>query len=132
MRQAKAIRQTDLAYQAGLRPASVSELETGKNANPGWELLKRVCKTMDTTIHRLTMPDASSVPEEHYEEMAEGLKTLIQNQDSFLTHSEERISLEEAEWLRHVPCPNRRDLSPAVYLQLLRSCRIFGIRSEEN
>jgi transcriptional regulator with XRE-family HTH domain len=130
LRLEKGQKQAELAYLSGLRPATVSALENGNNPNPGWDILKRLCNVLNTSIHELTVPDASSISRTEHEDFPTGLLALIQDQDRILSLQEKHISLEEAEWLRNIPCSNRSELGSEVYLQILRFVRFLQSDSD--
>ena len=125
IRKIQAMNQVELAYKAGTRPATISDIESGTNKNPGWELLSRICKALQTNIHQLTMPDATSALINTNQALPSGLQKLLDDQDKLLAPVEDRISLDELNWLRKIPLLKMDQLSADFYLQILRHLRLL-------
>ncbi|MBN1356183.1 helix-turn-helix transcriptional regulator [bacterium] len=125
LRKLKGMNQTELAFKADTRLATISDLENGNNRNPGWKLLTRIASVLNTTLHDLTLHDASSITDDEYAELAPGLADLVANQDRYLAPGEQRIALREVEWLRKAPGENAQKINCDSYLQVLRHYRIL-------
>ncbi|MBN1552958.1 helix-turn-helix transcriptional regulator [bacterium] len=123
LRKAQKINQIDLAKRANTRSTTISLLENGLNPNPGWDLLDRIAVVLETTVHDLLRPDATSLSREDVLALPKGLVILLKEQDTYLSPREERVSLGEGEWLQKIPGENPDGLEPEDYLLLLRQLR---------
>ncbi len=104
LRKSLGMNQTALALKAGTRPTSISMIETATNLNPGWNLLKRIADALDTNIHKLTMPSSTVITEEIRDiSPPPGLVELLMHEDTLLAISEDRITLQEVQWLKQIP-----------------------------
>ncbi|MBN1295259.1 helix-turn-helix transcriptional regulator [bacterium] len=124
LRKSRGMNQTMLAQAARTRPTTISAIENGINANPGWDLLGRVAEVLDSTIHALTQPEIVIEKMPQKGSLPEGLGHLMHRQSELLALSEPRISLKELEWLSHTPKPENREISCEEYLMILRYFRL--------
>jgi transcriptional regulator with XRE-family HTH domain len=123
LRKAKGMNQTALAFKANTRPTTISMIETGSNPNPGWELLDRISSSLDTNLHKLTMPPSSTVTDDISDvPPPPGLVKLLMNEDKLLSPSEDRITLQEVQWLKEIP-EAREQMTAEDLLLILRQYR---------
>ncbi len=126
LRKSLGMNQTALATQASTRPTTISMLENGLNPNPGWDLLDRVSRVLKTSIHQLTMPPTSTVSQTDDDMIPpDGLVDLMLHEERFLHPSEDRISLEELQWLKRLPVTDDSPFIAEEYLLILRHFRIL-------
>ncbi|MBN1549910.1 helix-turn-helix transcriptional regulator [bacterium] len=130
VRKSKGLNQTVLANRAKTRPTTISSLENGNNPNPGWDLLDRIAKVLNASIHDLTQPEVNIKTDNVASELTNGLKSLLQRQDELLGLSEPRISLQEVNWLAHMPIDKPDEMSPESYLMILRHYRLIRKHTE--
>ena len=126
LRKSRGMNQTSLANQASTRPTTISSIENGYSPNPGWDLLSRIAKVLDTTIHDLTQPEVL-LEEREGTPLPSGLADLMRRQDELLALGELRISLQELEWLSRMPLDYENDdMSAERYLVVLRHYRLVA------
>jgi len=125
LRKAFGYSQMTLAYHAKTRSSTISELENGVNRNPGWEILSRIAKALNTSVHLLLMPNISTVATQQAEIIPPGLSELIENEDKYFGPNENRLSLQEVEWLKKVPLDAADSAEVDDYLLILRHFRLF-------
>ncbi len=126
LRKARGMNQTLLAEKAQTRPTTISTLENAINTNPGWNLLIRIANVLDTSIHQLTQPDSSNVSEDVHEMLPQGLVDLLRYQDDLLSPTEDRIRLQEVDWLKKLPMDGNENIGPEEYLLILRHFRLLA------
>ncbi len=126
LRKARGMNQTSLANEAQTRPTTISSIENGSNLNPGWELLGRVAKVLNVSIHDLTQPEVIIDGTEKRKTLAPGIAELMHRQDELLSLGERRISLSELEWLTSMPVENPDEMTAEKYLIILRHYRLIA------
>ena len=125
LRKARGMNQTLLAEKAQTRPTTISTLENAINTNPGWNLLIRIANVLNTSIHKLTQPDSSQISKDVTEQLPQGLVDLLRYQDDLLSPTEDRIRLNEVEWLKKLPIESAEKIGPSEYLHVLRHFRLL-------
>ena len=126
LRKAAGLNQKALADMAGTRAGTISEIENNINKNPGWELIARIARVLKSTIKQLITDETSSITEEQFERLPPGLEVLVRDQEKLLLLSEDRITLEELNWLKRLPLSYRDEMTPDEFLVFLRHLRMYS------
>jgi putative transcriptional regulator len=90
----KRLSQAELAKRAGVSRHAIVRLESGEYPNPGLELLDKVARALDVTVHRLLEPIESSPREA---DDAELLRRMQDPPSEFVDADDFIAALDEAD-----------------------------------